>query len=941
MASLHRATEYTHTHTMSSITTSSPVAARTQLRRPRQEPQDDTSGSARKESMSGFLKNLYNTYKGSRSLKESQGGSEDGPEIKRARGDSGAGAGADSSAAPILLYEPQEGETRPPVLPILPVQRLRLLRHKQQLRQREQFRELEEIEGSARGMPMAVALLQSSEELAHDANSTVVYHKSATPSPIKNMPPGSSARAVSPGPGTSLVVSTQGARASLPSGLRSLQGRRAARKENKNLGTQWSAAFEYDAAEDEDEKASSDVVVPLSETDKTVVSVAVPAQPLLSKKRLPGDALTATQRDLLQNGPQKPQTPIIAVPSAAKKTIGLSSAVASAKKGSTVLMPTVGFDFIKNSDTPTKTSPVSLTKSMGVKIDTEKKKAAPLFSLGGADTEKKQDARKLPKLSFNLPKTTAPPATKGFSFGDAITKPSRGNDEDTDDLPRKKKRAQPDVAVDLTSGTDKPVFSFGGKPESAATTPAFSFGAKSDSSAATKPAFSLGATSAKKDDATKPPFSLGAAPDKKDDATKPSFSFGAKPQEEEKSKAAPSFSFGAAVETSKNDAPAKPSFSFGLPKGDKPGLDKPVLPKLGELPGSSKENSTTPSFSFTPKPIAESAPAAAAPSATSAPKFSFGSKPAESTEVPKPAFTFGGSAPVSSKESTAAPADTPKPSFSFSKPPEATHAGAASTSAGNLTTQPNNTTPSFTFGASNSATPAGSVNPSSVFGGNAPAKPADVFGAGQSSQPANAASGAASGGFSFKRAPATLGQESSVTPSAPSFNFGQANNSNSNPQGNNNSSGFSFGNNVPQSNPTSTGSGFGGNANPAPMNGFGNNNPQNNTGGSVFQSGGVGGSSFNFGGQNQPSNGMMAQGAQMQQQQPAFNPSTTANFNFGGNNSVNPASIFNSAGPAMPPQQMFSAPPNAGMAGNTMNGGNPVNSVIPGRKLARMRGQRR
>lgn len=950
---------------MSSITTSSPVAAR------RQGEETGSREASRKASVSGFLKSLYNTYTSSHagepapkhSLHGENAEENDGPILKRVRGSQNS---QDiGGTAPILLYEPEEGDGRPPVLPLLPVQRLRLLRHKQRMRQQQQFKELQLLDA-----PTAAPVIPEDDGAA---NSTVVYHKSATPSPIKHMPPGSAARAVSPGPG------------SLPTVLKSLRGKRTAKDNQKrSLGTQWSAVFEYDAAAYGDDDKSEKLAPAAIEQDSAAALENV--QPVLLKKLVgAGDGLTTAQRELLQNGPA---TPVIALPSATKekKTIGLSSAAAaSVKKNSTVLMPTVGFDFIKNSGTPTKTSPVSLSKSIGVKIDTGKK--TPLFSLGGAAPAKSKDApAALPKLSFNLPTgdakpaaaapqaskgfsfgdakpaTAAPQASKGFSFGDAIKKPTRNSDEDEeeDDLPRKKKRAQPDVSVDLTSGTDKPVFSFGGKTESAATKPAFSFGAKPQDEAATKPAFSFGAKPEKpalsfgakpdKEEGAKPALSFGAKPaeaaaskpafafaakpqenEKNEAPSKPALSFGAKPQEQENDKASstPSFSFGVGAGTGAGStaAPAKPAFSFGAPNADtaqqKPGLDKPVIPKLGELPTSSKENSTTPSFSFTPKPVSEPA-AAAAPAASAAPKFSFASKPEGSTEPAKPAFSFGASAAASSKETSAPVANDTKPSFSFGQPPAPAAAAAPSKSA-----------PSFNFGAQNSNPLAGSTNNAPTFGSNNAANPASVFGSGQTSQPTTATSAPPSGGFSFKRAPADLGSNGpSAPPSKPGFNFGSNNNNNANgnPQGGNNAGGFAFGGNTQQNNAPNAG--FSNNANPNAMNGFGNNN-QNNAGGSVFQSGGVGGgSSFNFGGQNQMGNGMAQQAPQMQQT--SFHPSNTANFNFANNNSMNPAAIFNAAPPPQQQQQMFNGAPNNGMAG-----GNPVTSNFPGRKLARMRGQRR
>ena len=684
----------------------------------------------------------------------------------------------------------------------------------------------------------------------------------------------------------------------------------------KNKGSNWSAIFDYDISNEKHKEKPSIVINEQQPPEKiTPLSINIEKK-IVDTAKVP---LTSTQIDLLQNGVKQNISKKLTDGIALKKptiklTSGTNIAIAADKlsqkdKNSTVLLPTVGFDFIKNNDTPSKKSPVGKTQEK------------PTLSFSSKPTSEKP----LPKLSFGLGKPTKdvkePIAKKPLSFGFNASIPERTTnkeDEDNDEEePRRKKRAQPDISIDLTKGTNKPVFNFGqnvttnGKVTPTTTT--FSFGTekksdndkKNESPEANKPSFTFGAA--------KPPSA----------ATKPAFSFGApltkkpEPATTTTEKVATSFSFGVAKPTEQEkttETKPAPSFSFGVGK-------ETTVPATTEAPKSlftadtSKQNSTTPSFSFgakpaTPNPVTET--------------------------TPKPVFSFGAPAPAAAPVTAAAPATEATklavPSFSFSKPPGSTQS--------NDTTATKPAVPSFTFGAAkppSADTPAVSEPKATpLFGASNPSAipsttPSFSFGKKPEENKSVIPSAPSSGGFSFARAPVPA----STTAGIPTINPLMGNNPQPPSLGNQsqgsiappNTAGFNF--NQPPAN----------NASNVPSFNFGGNNNQANTGGSVFQSGGMGSNTgFNFGGQNSMNNNNAPS-------QPSFNPSTTANFNFGSAGS-DPASVFNSSGPAMQPQQIFGGAPANNNNNNNMAQNNVGNSAggpagFSQRKFARMRAPRR
>ncbi|KAG0671238.1 hypothetical protein C6P45_001002 [Maudiozyma exigua] len=787
----------------------------------------------------------------------------------------------------ILLYE-SEDNSRPPVLPLLPLQRLKLLRQRQKLRLLKDSNDLH--------------ILSNNNSLQGEVtdpyvSDTVIYNKSMTPSPIKN---------------NSHTLSIK---------LKTVRDRNQYKKrqtaDNSKKGSTWSAVFDYDVSmETHKEEPLASVPEPTTTTEKSISPAINIDRRKIDTNKIP---LTSIQRDLLQNGITKQQEATLKSTegiSLKKPAINLSpSKVDSNDKdgekdkgtSSTVLMPTVGFDFIKNSDTPSKKSPVAKSQekpafSFGSKTTSEKSLPKLSFGLGKPATEVTEAAAKkqLPKLSFGLGKpsteVTEPTTKKPLSFGftapipqSNINKKEKEQEQEGEEEPRRKKRVQPDISIDLTKGTNKPVFSFGqnvtATEKITPTTSTFSFGTDKDKndekSAVTKPSFTFGTTTAAKDT---------------DVAKKPSFSFGVpKSAEQEKkseTKAVPSFTFGSNKETTASTTTEAPKSLFTA--------------------ATSKENSTAPSFSFGAKPAAPI--------------------PAAET-VPKPAFSFG--APSTAPVPAPAPAvgaETAKPavpSFSFSKPP--------------ASTQPADTTarkpavPSFSFGAakpSSAATPIVSEPKSTpLFGASNPSTvplttPSFSFGTKTEVNTSGTPSAPSTSGFSFTRAPAPAsGGTNPTNPvmgTSPQPSFGNQPHGSIAPSS---SAGFNF--NQPPANKTSTTPGFN----------FGSNNNQSNTGGSVFQSGGMGGNTgFNFGGQNQ--NQMNNSNPPVQS---SFHPSSTANFNFGSAGS-DPASVFNSSGPTMQPQQIFGgAPANNSntMAQNGMGNSAGAPTAYSQRKLARMRQPRR
>ncbi|ESW97790.1 hypothetical protein KL918_003169 [Ogataea parapolymorpha] len=524
----------------------------------------------------------------------------------------------------------------------------------------------------------------------------------------------------------------------------------------------------------------------------------------------------------------------------------------------------------KKPEQPLESAPLKPTPAFTF---TDKKQTeSPTFSLQPADSKPKSADSKPDVPSFSLSNGSSAPS---------VSLPSTAGKNEEEEPKRKK-------------------FTFGSKPDdSSKPAPAFSFSTDSQ-----KPLFSFSKPEQQpiqkpeeKDHAESKPssaFSFGAKPaDSAEKPALPSFSFGsqtkpaveekreAKSQEEAKSAPSAAFSFGTKAQTpafsfskpaEESAKPAAPTFSFSSKSEPSKPESAKIEPAKPEEPAKKPE---TPAFSFGAKP-AETTQNKDEPTKPATPSFSFGSKPTEqatqSAETAKPAFNFSSNsfgAQQAEKEEQKPTESKPfsfgatKPAFSFGSQPSQSAAAPASSS----------------FGASTGT----AANPASgsVFGSGAPA-----------STPSSSTSGFSFGAASKPAAPAAQ--------PAPAFSFGT-------------SQGFSFGKPANSTNGSlnSAGSGssaFGQPTASAPAQpGFGLSGSLTNpsAGQSVF-----GGSTpqpqskiFNL-------DGTHFGQAQPQSQTPSsfggFNPSRSAtpNFDFTGASSsanVDPSSVFSAAPSTTPP----------------------------------------
>ena len=243
-----------------------------------------------------------------------------------------------------------------------------------------------------------------------------------------------------------------------------------------------------------------------------------------------------------------------------------------------------------------------------------------------------------------------------------------------------------------------------------------------------------------KDPEPKPAFTFGG-PESKPAAPVASFSFGAKPAEPEKneklSASAPAFT---PASTKTTDAPAPAPFTFGATPA--------------------KEEVAKPLFAFGGAPASDAKDSAPKPAST---PFTFATSTTTASEAPKPAstgFTFGAAAATATKDEPSKPASG---SFTFGGSSDTTKPASGGFTFGAAAKEdaPKPAAGGFTFGASTATTKDEAPKPASAgftFGASSDAKPASApFTFGASSA---AASGAASGGFTFggtTSTPATSG----------------------------------------------------------------------------------------------------------------------------------------------------------------------------------------
>ncbi|SCV05501.1 LANO_0H08878g1_1 [Lachancea nothofagi CBS 11611] len=807
------------------------------------------------------------------------------------------------SVPDLVLYDSENGE-RPPLLPIMPLQRLKILRHKQYLRR-----------------------LQDS------------YLPSLITSSFESEKPSKIAK-------TQLLPLRSLKRNSQKAIQRSKQPTRTV------LGKRWSGDLEYDLAEYDVVKkpknskpkdsvdSSTTMESPrLSPTvlKKSTTGGKVSAGPGLSRIQatlLDGKSLvdlSASKDDTKISTPTKNGTasekskPLLALPSsgfdflkADGKSGQASSELDSSKAGENVSPPKFTFgganvkessatDLTTSSDrnlslSDTKQSPGSKSaahdKTKPLSFGTTDKGTAfsfgggsggsaqskPSFAFGKSQTSSKGGESK-PVLSFGQPSSQVKEkdaedkqesGNKPFSF-----KPSpsaftfNGPNQNKPGVPEQEAIKEKETKDDAKSVSEfgsntlsKPVFDFGSKPSNPAFDsvhkPTPESASTSGTQPAVKPAFSFGGTGAQNDN-------------EKDIASEPS------------SKKVPSFTFGAPKEAA-NDTKDKPpaAFSFG---SSKPAIVQSSAPNnfsFGSVnsskPASSEGGSMTkPSFSFTKLSDstgahdarnASTAPQLGSkPSITSSKSFGFG-VPSEKKDSTPPAFSFGGNSQNNNQSSSSINGS----SFKFDS------------NAGNSGAIQSNQPPKPPFSAASSS---GIGKPAFSFGAGTP----PVVNAPQPQQP-----------------------QSSIIPPSQSNGFGFASGSttsNNSPAfgnpANNQQLAFNFG--TGNTSASSTPPPFGGTGVPA----FAPPNPQSRP----------------------------------------FSPSHTVNLNFGGAASQAPSSIFGGTTSSTPAQMFGGQPSNSNQSfGNTpqnpaqvFGGSNPgampqqqnqssMMNLPPGRKLARMRARR-
>lgn len=662
----------------------------------------------------------------------------------------------DNSSVPIIIYG-AEGIERPPVLPILPIQRLRLLREKQKLRNIRDRRLLQ----VSRSPSVSSSMFLDPQDKADDRESYI--RASTTPSPIKK----AAYTGQLPGEGgdnTGIKLPV----------LRSLENKANREKfQSHSKGIVWSADFEYDLSEyDTMQKQQNNKTITSTgknETDTSnndnknndvngnVAENSISANDFEDlRSDINSSRLSNSQKNLLLNGSTSIVTKNATVPKASAISVKpldtptLKKITESKKDKENIVLPTIGFDFIKDNETPSKkTSPVTnVFPDTGMRLDSarsdidkptnvsetpklsfnfgqktnepkiteESASSPPLFNFGGKSetassiekpfsfgkaTERKEMSMKpqAPAFSFSKPATlsdTAPKsAAAAFSFGKHDKNDEQDGDDDDANEPRRKRRAQTNEIVNTKS-----LFSLDNKGEANKVEP--------EKSTLEKPSFAFG--SSNKQGESKPSFAFGKKPDDNDQTKSPiAFTFGkpvvAKGPEAKSSETLtsasekPTFTFGQSTSESASEASAKPAFSFSK-SGKEPesGLtsnsaDKPLF-SFGGKPADNQalpdDTTTKSTFSFS-KPAQEDS---SAPSGSKMPSFAFGASSNPSQQ--KSLFSFG--KPDAAKE----PADS-KSSFTFTKPSveKTDNKGAPSFTFGAPATNPiadNNTKPSFSFG---------------------------------------------------------------------------------------------------------------------------------------------------------------------------------------------------------------------------------------------------
>ncbi|SCU94066.1 LAFA_0F19658g1_1 [Lachancea sp. 'fantastica'] len=817
------------------------------------------------------------------------------------------------SVPDLVLYESKNGE-RPFLLPIMPVERLKILRQKQYLRH---------IQDSQLGQ-VGVGINPSST--AKLAEKQLVPLRS-----LKRRPLNSASRS-----------------AQLP--------RKRKFTSKTSLGKRWSGDFDYDLSEYDTVKkpkilssVSSDD--PTSSLESPRLSPSVLKRGTMGGKRVLSSGLSKTQENLL-NG--KSLTDLTSTSTPHTKSLPQDRGPeASAATKPFLALPSSGFDFVKSQEPEIvkdkildsdgqkpkvqisldqKDLPAAANKSFsfqksesssGDKKTTEspylKKPNTTFFSFGASND------KPLPTAENDKPRADEPKKPISFSFGkttndqhENVTKttpaftpaPPLKTSAETEPDQGAKEPSLPNA----TLPAPRKGFTFGSAPKDSEPDASSAPAPKVSDASATKPAFNFGTQQT-----VKPTFNFGSKSSKPvpESTSQPNTSllFQSNTPKSEGANKTPSFTFG---ETKKaEDLPKEKPFTFGAgKKSTEPGTDKP---------------STGFSFGAAKEPVESSKPGAFS-------GFSLGNKsesaPPESTStVQKPSFSFKRSADEqtgAAQTSVAGqPSSTPavesKP-FSFG-PTEGKDKSATPFSFGS-TAENKSTTPTFSFGSGTQTNAGPQLGGGSGFKFDTNGLNQNINQNDQSKTtfPASSSLGATKPLFSFGSTSPPVAapqpQQSATTLAQPpqntGFNFGSGSTtSNNSPafgvSANNQQTGFNFG----AGNTTAS-------STPPP---FGASNPSLTT---------------------------------MNPQSRPFSPSNTINMNFGGVASQPPSSIF--GGGASTPAQIFGgqAPGTTGSFGSGGVNQNPAQifgssstgdipqqqsqtpmlNLPPGRKLARMRARR-
>ncbi|SCU88187.1 LADA_0E08702g1_1 [Lachancea dasiensis] len=816
------------------------------------------------------------------------------------------------SVPDLILYDSFDGE-RPPLLPIMPLQRLKILRHKQYLRR------MEDSHLPSHLGPMSA----NGSEMSNLSQSQLL--------PLRVLKRNASQAA------TRQPRST---------------------KSKSVLGKRWSGDFEYDLAEydvvkkpkNSKTQGSSDV----NTLESPRLSPAVLKKGTMGGKQSISAGLSSTQASLL-NGKAIADQPLneggIRIKPAVRE-------VSESEKPTKPLLalPSSGFDFVqpgtdKTADTtnvndantnkpifafskPSENNtaetkkpfsfgqtdaPINATNDRNENQEQPSEKSKPPFALGGT-TEKK------PAFSFGKSNDDSTSKAAPFSFGKANEDSTSKSTSFSFGMPAKTPNGDKNIQTSIKFGdSDSKIGNDSKQDSDRAKIPSFTFKAPPQAS---EPVSSINGTAEnKKDDASATEKSEAASSNGGQATSKPALDLGLKTSEK------PAFNFGSKPflpgVDSKSETPTSPAFSFGATGGVKSftqqNKDKDDTTASQDDP--SKKKST---FAFG---VPQDNPSDAK---NLTPSFSFGlsgavtNKPQVETKLSSGA----GQAPNPSAAAKEGGALTPSFSFKSSSGHEQTSKPSITTAKsfdlGATADKKAQTPPPFSFGNS---TKASTQSSSSNFlgggfkfdtnglnpGANSTIPPKPALNNGSSSDVSKPT-------FSFGNAPASVvaaPQPQSALPSAmpPSQNAG-----------------FTFGSGSTTNNNS-----------PA----FGNTNNNQQLG-------------FNFGTDNRtasstppPFGNLAVPGyAQPQPQSRPFSPSHTVNLNFGGSGSQPPSSIFGGTGNSTPAQifggqnngigQGFSNAPSSSSIFGGVSAGQapqqqaqtPMLNLPPGRKLARMRSRR-